>query len=230
MKTDHTGRLRKTLLSLGAQKSNAVLDVGCGKGEYTFIIAQKAKSAVGIDPDEKLVRSALQGCKHKNILFQVGRGESLGFSSTSFDTVVFCQSLHHVPLKFQSKSLKEAWRVLKTAGKLLIIEPINRKGSLEEIECLYHDEKEARHGARNAIESLINDKFILGLQKEIRLEETCNGFEDLFQNNIQQKSYVKWDDSYKNEVVRILDKCEKTSIGEIIMEYFATVWLLYKKS
>ena len=141
----------------------------------------------------------------------------------------FCQSLHHVPLKFQSKALDEAWRVLKANGMLLIIEPIYRKGSLEEIECLYNDEKEARHGARNAIESLINDKFILGLQKEIRIEETCNGFEDLFQNSIQQKSYIKWDDSSKNEVVRILDKCDKTSNGEIIMEYFATVWLLYKK-
>ena len=229
MKTDYTGSLRNALLSLGAQKSNAVLDIGCGKGEYTFIIAQKAKSGVGIDPDEKLVRSARQNYKCKNIFFQVGRGESLDFSSTSFDTVVFCQSFHHVPLKFQSKALKEAWRVLKAHGMLLIIEPIYRKGSLEEIECLYNDEKEARHSARNAIESLINDKFILGLQKEIRIEETCNGFEDLFLNSIQQKSYAKWDDSLKNEVVRILDKCDKTSNDEIIMEYFATVWLLYKK-
>ena len=229
MKTDYTGSLRNALLSLGAQKSNAVLDIGCGKGEYTFIIAQKAKSGVGIDPDEKLVRLARQNYKCKNIFFQVGRGESLDFSSTSFDTVVFCQSFHHVPLKFQSKALKEAWRVLKAHGMLLIIEPIYRKGSLEEIECLYNDEKEARHGARNAIKSLINDKFILGLQKEIRIEETCNGFEDLFLNSIQQKSYAKWDDSLKNEVVRILNKCDKTSNDEIIMEYFATVWLLYKK-
>jgi SAM-dependent methyltransferase len=229
MKTDHTGSLRNALLSLGSKESNAVIDIGCGKGEYTFIIAQKAKSAVGIDPDEKLVRSARQNYKCKNIFFQVGEGESLDFSSNSFDTVVFCQSLHHVPLKFQSKALNEAWRVLKAHGMLLIIEPIYRKGSLEKIECLYNDDKEARHGARNAIVSLINDKFILDLQKEIRIEETCNGFEDLFQNSIQQKSYDKWDNSLKNEIVRILNKCDKTSNGEIIMEYFATVWLLYKK-
>ena len=229
MKTDNTGSLRNALLSLGAQESNTVLDIGCGNGEYTFIIAQNAKSGVGIDPDEELIRSARENYKCKNIFFQVGRGESLDFSSTSFDTVVFCQSFHHVPLKFQSKALNEAWRVLKSNGFLLIIEPIYLRGSLEEIECLYNDEKEARYGARNAIKSLINDKFILGLQKEIRIEETCNGFEDLFLNSIQQKSYVKWDDSLKNEVLRILDKCDKTSNGEIIMEYFATVWLLYKK-
>ncbi len=229
MKTDHTKSLRNALLSLGTQESNAVLDIGCGKGEYTFILAQKAKSAVGIDPDEKLVRTARQNYKCKNISFQVGRGESLDFPSALFDMVVFCQSLHHVPLRFQSKALNEAWRALKAHGMLLIIEPIYRKGSLEEIECLYNDEKNARHGAQNAIESLINDKFILDLQKEIRIEETCNGFEDLFQNSIQQKSYAKWDDCLKNEVVRILENCDKTSTGEIIMEYFATVWLLYKK-
>ncbi len=228
MKTDHTGSLKNTLLSLGARDSHAVLDIGCGQGEFTFIIAQKAKKAVGIDPDEKLIKSARQNYKCKNISFHVGGGESLDYSSASFDTVVFCQSLHHVPLKFQLKALKEAWRVLKEPGMLLIIEPIYGKGSLEEIECLYFDEKEARQGARKAIESLINNKFNLGLQKEIRIEETCNGFEDLFQNSIQQKSYAKWDESLKNEVVTILNRCDKTANGENIMEYFATVWLLYK--
>ena len=229
MKTDHTGNLKNALLSHGAHESNAVLDIGCGRGKYTFTIAQKAKSSVGIDPDEKSVRFARRNYKCHNISFQVGRGESLDFSSNSFDTVVFCQSLHHVPLKFQSKALNEAWRVMKAHGKLLIIEPIYRKGSLEEIECLYNDEKEERHGARNAIDSVINGKFILNLKKEIRIEETCNGFGDLFHNRIQQKPYVKWDDSLKNKVIKILDKCEKTSDGEIIMEYFATAWILNKK-
>ncbi len=229
MKTDHTGSLKKELLSLGAQKSNAVLDIGCGYGEFTFIIAEKVKKIIGIDPDKNSVRSARRNYTCKNISFQVGLGESLEFPSTSFDTVVFCQSLHHVPLKFQLKALNEAWRVLRPHGMLLIIEPIHGKGSLEEIECLYFDEKEARHGARKAIESLINSKFTLGLQKEIRIEETCSGFEDLFQNSIQQKSSAKWHDSLKSEVVKILNRCDKTSNGEIIMDYFATVWLLYKK-
>ncbi len=154
MKTDHTKSLRNTLLRFTAQDSNAVLDIGCGNGEFTFIIAQKVKEAVGIDPDEKSVRSARQNYKCQNISFQIGWGESLEFPSTSFDTVVFCKSLHHVPVKFQLKALNEAWRVLKVDGMLLIIGPIYGKGSLEEIECLYFDEKESRHGARTAIESL----------------------------------------------------------------------------
>lgn len=229
MKTDHTGSIKNTLLSLDEQESNAVLDIGCGNGEYSFIIAKKVKSVVGVDPDEKSVRSAKQNYKCKNVSFQVARAESLDFSSNSFDTVVFCQSLHHVPLKFQSKALNEARRVLKAHGMLLIIEPVYRKGSLEEIGCLYHDEREARHGARDAVGSIINDKFILSLQKEIHIEETCSGFEDLFENSIQPKTYVKWNDSLKPEVVRILNTCAQTSTGEIIMEYFATVWFLRKK-
>ena len=92
MKTDHTGSLKNAVLSLGAQKSKAVLDIGCGNGEFTFIIAQKVKKAIGIDPDEKLVKSARRNYKCQNISFQVGWGESLEFPSTSFDTVVFCQS------------------------------------------------------------------------------------------------------------------------------------------
>jgi SAM-dependent methyltransferase len=229
MKTDHTGSLKNTLLSLGAQESSSVLDIGCGTGGYTSIIAKKVKSAVGVDPDEESVRSASRNYKYKNVSFQVARAEALDFSSNSFDTVLFCQSLHHVPLKFQSKALYEAWRVLKAHGVLLIIEPIYGKGSLEEIECLYHDEREARHCARNAVRAIFNDKFVLGLQKEIHIEETCSGFEDLFENSIQPKTYVKWDDSLKPEVVRILNACAKTSTGEIVMDYFATVWLFNKK-
>jgi SAM-dependent methyltransferase len=229
MKTDRTGSLKNTLLRLGAQESNAVLDIGCGNGEYTFVISQKVKSAVGVDLDEKSVRLARRNYKCRNLSFQVARAESLAFSSNSFDTVSFCQSLHHVPIKFQLKALNEAWRVLKAHGILLIIEPISGKGSLEEIKCLYHDEREARHGARHAIGSIINDKLILGLQKEIHIEDTCSGFEDLFEHSIQPKTYVKWDDSLKPEVVRILNTCDKISGGEIVMEYFATVWVLNKR-
>ena len=228
MKTDHTGSLKNTLLSLGAQESNTVLDIGCGNGEYTFVISRKVKSVVGVDSDEKSVRVASRNYKRRNLSFQVARAESLKFPSNSFDTVIFCQSLHHVPIKFQLKALNEAWRVLKTHGMLLVIEPIYGIGSLEEIECLYHDEKEARHGARNAVGSIINDKFILGLQKEIHIEDTCSGFEDLFENSIQPKTYVEWNDSLKPEVVRILNTCAKNSGGEIVMEYFATVWVLDK--
>lgn len=229
MKTDHTGSIKNTLLSLGAQESNAVLDIGCGNGEYTFIIAQKVKRAVGVDPDEKSVRLTSRNYKCKNLSFQVARAESLEFSPNSFDKVIFCQSLHHVPIKFQLKALNEAWRVLKSHGILIVIEPIYGKGSLEEIYSLYHDEKEARHNARNAVGAIINDKFVLSLQKEIHIEETCSGFEDLFANSIQPKTYVKWNDSLRPEVIRILNTCAEISGGEIVMEYFATVWVLNKK-
>ena len=89
MKTDHTGSLKNTLLSLGAQESNTVLDIGCGNGEYTFIIAQKVKRAVGVDPDEKSVRLTSRNYKCKNLSFQVARAESLEFSPNSFDKVIF---------------------------------------------------------------------------------------------------------------------------------------------
>ena len=57
MKTDHTGSIKNTLLSFGAQESNAVLDIGCGTAEYTFIIAQKVKSAVGAIINDKFILS-----------------------------------------------------------------------------------------------------------------------------------------------------------------------------
>ena len=43
------------------------------------------------------------------------------------------------------------------------------------------------------------------------------------------KTYVKWDESLKPEIVRLLKACPKSSNGDFIMDYFATVWVLIKK-
>jgi protein-L-isoaspartate O-methyltransferase len=58
--------------------SNAVVDVGCGSGYFTKIIAGclngKGK-VVGIDPDNTLIREAEKICKRKrisNIQFRIG--------------------------------------------------------------------------------------------------------------------------------------------------------------
>jgi FkbM family methyltransferase len=57
-------------LYLGPKPSSVIVDVGCGSGYFTKIIARCVKEkgkVVGIDPDRKLVQEAEKICERKHI-------------------------------------------------------------------------------------------------------------------------------------------------------------------
>jgi len=71
-------------------RGNEVLDIGCGPGEFTILVAQSAKSDVGIDPSEiarKLAKLNLAGSRLKYVTFRDGNAERLPFPKGSFDLV-----------------------------------------------------------------------------------------------------------------------------------------------
>src|SRR5437868_6012388 len=50
-------------------ESSVVLDLGCHKGDMSFIIAQKAKEVVGIDYDSNSIEFATKQYKKNNLTF-----------------------------------------------------------------------------------------------------------------------------------------------------------------
>lgn len=229
MKSDTTGSLKSILLRHGTHPSWEILDVGCGAGNWTFAMAGKAKSAVGIDPDAGRIASARQAFTRDNLSFRTGSGEKMAFSAGSFDAVVFCQSLHHVPAKVQKTALDEGWRVLKEGGRLLVVEPVYGKGLYDALERIYHDEGEARLKAEQAVSSSIGDRFDLDLERQVNVEDTCTGFEDFYRNEIRDKAYIDWDESHAIEVREVLDRCRRDANGAYILDYFVNVWGLARK-
>ncbi len=229
MIADRTGSQREIILNLGINNANSVLDVGCGNGEKTYFISQHAQRVIGIDPDENQIKAAKINFAGKNLYFQVGQGESLSFPSSSFNSVLFNESFHHIPIEKQIEAIRESWRVLEPEGKLLITEPIYGRGSFEEILQFYNDEQTPRMYAVKAIESTINKEFRVVSKQEIHIKYSCKGFDDLYQNNIKTKPYANWNDTSKQKIIDILNRCDKTPEGELIIDYFATVWLLSKR-
>ncbi len=51
VKTDRTNAFKQILLETEIDKNGSVLDVGCGNGESTFVLAQKIERVIGVDTE-----------------------------------------------------------------------------------------------------------------------------------------------------------------------------------
>ena len=229
MITDFTGTQRELILRYGIDSASSVLDVGCGDGEKTFFISQHVHWSIGIDPDANIVKIARNKYNSNNLEFQVAQAESLPFSNSSFAAILFNQSLHHVPIEKQIEALKESHRVLQSKGKMLITEPIQGSGSLGRFWKLEDEEKGRKQNAINAVESIIKTEFSLSLSIDIQIEHHCEGFDDFYEYYVVSKSKERWDENKKQDIINKLEKCQRSSRGNYILDYSAHVWLLNKK-
>jgi len=95
-----------------------LLDVGCGFGYGTSLIKKyyNFKKVTGIDYKKNIIDHAKS--KFKNVTFIEGSATELPFEDESFDMIVNVESLHHY--KFTQYYYKEAYRVLKPGGYLLM--------------------------------------------------------------------------------------------------------------
>lgn len=136
-------------------RDKIVLEVGCGSGDISSSLAKDTQQFIGIDPDAAVIHDAQKKYKHVN--FGIGRGESLAFADNRLDLVLFTLSLHH---QDSAQALKEADRVLKSNGNLLVVEP-SVKGEFQQFFHLFDDETDK---IQSAYENLKKSAFILELE------------------------------------------------------------------
>lgn len=96
-----------------------VLEVACGAGQGLGYLARKAKTVVGGDVDKNILKYAEKQYKGRNniklLLFDAHKPP---FKNNSFDVVILYEAIYY--LKRPEKFLKEAWRVLRKDGTLII--------------------------------------------------------------------------------------------------------------
>jgi ubiquinone/menaquinone biosynthesis C-methylase UbiE len=123
------GRRRGALTWLaaesGARAGDAVLDVGCGSGDFTRVMAAAVApggTAQGVDPSEEAILNAQRLTRLPNCRFSDGIAESLDAPDRSYDVVVSSLMIHHLPEALRPQAIGEMFRVLRPGGSVLIAE------------------------------------------------------------------------------------------------------------
>jgi SAM-dependent methyltransferase len=115
---------RKVLRVLNKDGKGQLLDVGCSHGAFSFELARRGYTVVGIDVNRESVEVAqkIQGYLGlKNMVFHHMDILSSHFSEKQFDVIMMFETLEHI--KEDSKVVCEFGRILKDDGILIVSVP-----------------------------------------------------------------------------------------------------------
>lgn len=119
------------------KKEMKILDAGCGVGGASLYIAKKCSAdLVGVsivnEQVEEARRNAIKAKLDKNVKFLVRDYANTGFASNTFDVVFGMESICYAVSK--EAFLKEAYRLLKPGGKLVITDGYRRRETTDKVE------------------------------------------------------------------------------------------------
>ncbi len=106
------------------EKSESVLDLGCGTCFYWPLLVKHCNILEGLDYSEAMLCEAkklVNSIKDAHVNLKQGSGDSLPYDDKSFDKVIAFDVLHHIP--DLDSTMKEIRRVLKTNGTFVNLEP-----------------------------------------------------------------------------------------------------------
>jgi len=109
-----------------------VLDVACGTGLVSFVLAPYVREVVGIDISPGMLAKAREirhRSKVRNVHFVLGEAEHMPFKDEEFDVVVCRLAIHHFPQP--ERELHEMVRVLKAGGRLVISDTVSSEDARE---------------------------------------------------------------------------------------------------
>jgi SAM-dependent methyltransferase len=121
-------QLQRVATRLGLERATTMLDVGCGKGHWTFLLASVLAPDVavtGVDQEPEWVSAARARARElalgDRFEFRVGDVTALDCPDATFDLVTCQTLLMHLP--DPRAAIRELLRVTKPGGVILCAEP-----------------------------------------------------------------------------------------------------------
>lgn len=127
MENHHLDITEKTLRRMDLRAGERVLDLGCGSGWATRLLARLvgegphgAGQVVGLDISDEMVRHARAASRDfDNVMFVQGSAAQIPWEENFFDKVLSVESFYYYP--DQERALAELFRVMAPRGRLFIL-------------------------------------------------------------------------------------------------------------
>jgi ubiquinone/menaquinone biosynthesis C-methylase UbiE len=131
---DHNNHYHRFLLKQLPAQRKIALDIGCGTGEFSRLLAQHFERVVAIDLSPNMIEVAKQRSRQfSNIDFQVANVLQWDLPSKKFDAIVSIAALHHLPVESLLPNLKAA---LKPGGRLVILDLLEHENLQDKLSDL----------------------------------------------------------------------------------------------
>jgi len=216
MKDNSDQKIFETINLFCDINNKIILEIGCGNGRISSLLADKAKKLFGIDPDAGKIHEARNNLPSCNLI--VGSGENICFPNEFFDLVIFTLSLHH---QNSEMAIEEANRVLKNEGLILVIEPLI-EGEVERVFAFVYNENQAKLDAQQVIiksDLHVDDSKIFNAHwvfdsKEDLYESIFNYYNMEFNATTAQDIYDHLGDKADNRPIELTDKMVILSLSK----------------
>lgn len=123
-------KIVQSFLESNSIKNKSVLEIGCGYGSLSVYLSKLGGKVTGVDISSEAIKISKKNAMlfNQKIKYLESNAINLPFKDNSFDLVVCCDTLEHIP--DYNKAIDEIIRVSKSSGKIIITTPnlFNPKG------------------------------------------------------------------------------------------------------
>jgi len=191
------------LLKFVPDNVETCLDIGCGKGELSFMLSKKSKKVIAVDLADKMIEKAKALNNNKNIEYICGNVLDMKFEDNSIDVIITTATAHHLPYEWL---LSFAKNKLKQGGKLIILDLAKAKSLSDYI----------------VWGSAVIPNIVMNLIKNGRLQKDDSHSKEVWERHGKHDTYMTMDD---------IKSCAKKHIptAEIKRKLFWRYSLIWQK-
>ena len=121
---NHNAHYHRYLINQIPVRCRQILEIGCGTGEFSRLLAERAEKVLAIDLSPQMIRFAKERSKLcPNIDFIEGDVMTYELPDNQFDCIATLTTLHHLPMTGILKKIKSA---LKPGGVFICLDLYQR--------------------------------------------------------------------------------------------------------